>query len=178
MKITTKHVSNFPVTFVTHECFAVLFFLPSCCVNSLLWTTTSSQSTKTQKRICGQYPAIFTSPLLNNAYILLQTKWNHTLGDLWRHCGPLGIEILMPYPINQRAHCSRQLWFMGYGIKISFPRPPQWRHRLPSGCTEEILACEQALRLGSREKSRKGSTQKKTRVREARAFSRHTWRAC
>ena len=26
------------------------------------------------------------------------------LGDLWRHCGGLGIEILMPYPINQRAH--------------------------------------------------------------------------
>ena len=51
-------------------------------------------------------------------------------GDLWRHCGGLGKEILMPYPINQRAHqfnsiCSRQLWFMGYGIKISFPRPPQ-----------------------------------------------------
>ena len=22
-------------------------------------------------------------------------------------------------------------WFMGYGIKISFPRPPQWRHRSP-----------------------------------------------
>ena len=25
-------------------------------------------------------------------------------GDLWRHCGGLGREILMPYPINQRAH--------------------------------------------------------------------------
>ena len=25
--------------------------------------------------------------------------------------------------------CPR--WFMGYGIKISFPRPPQWRHRSP-----------------------------------------------
>ena len=25
--------------------------------------------------------------------------------------------------------CAR--WFMGYGIKISFPRPPQWRHRSP-----------------------------------------------
>ena len=29
--------------------------------------------------------------------------------------------------------CAR--WFMGYGIKISFPRPPQWRHRSP-GCFE------------------------------------------
>jgi len=24
-------------------------------------------------------------------------------GDLWRHCGDLEKEILMPYPINQRA---------------------------------------------------------------------------
>ena len=36
MKITTKHASNSTVTFVTHKRFAVLFFLPSCCVNSLL----------------------------------------------------------------------------------------------------------------------------------------------
>ena len=36
MKFTTKHASNSPVTFVTHERFAVLFFLPSCCVNSLI----------------------------------------------------------------------------------------------------------------------------------------------
>ena len=34
MTITTKHTSNSPVTFVTHKCFAVVFFLPSCCVNS------------------------------------------------------------------------------------------------------------------------------------------------
>ena len=32
----TKHASNIPVTFVTLKRFAVLFFLPSCCVNSLL----------------------------------------------------------------------------------------------------------------------------------------------
>ena len=34
MKITTKHVSNRPVTFVAYKRFAVLFVLPSCCVNS------------------------------------------------------------------------------------------------------------------------------------------------
>ena len=27
-------------------------------------------------------------------------------------------------PIQFNSMCSRQLWFMGYGIKISFPRPP------------------------------------------------------
>ena len=36
MKITTKHVRNSPVTFVTHERSAVFFFLPFCCVNSLI----------------------------------------------------------------------------------------------------------------------------------------------
>ena len=35
-KIMTEHASNRPVTFVTHKHFAVLFFLQSCCVNSLL----------------------------------------------------------------------------------------------------------------------------------------------
>ena len=35
-------------------------------------------------------------------------------------------------PIQFNSICSRQLWLMGYGIKISFPRPPQWRHRSPS----------------------------------------------
>ena len=35
MKITTKHASNNPVTFVTYKRFAVLLFLPSCFVNSL-----------------------------------------------------------------------------------------------------------------------------------------------
>ena len=36
MKITTKHVRNSLVTFVTHERSAVFFFLPSRCVNSLM----------------------------------------------------------------------------------------------------------------------------------------------
>ena len=35
-EITTKHASDSPVMFVTHKRFAVIFFLPSCCVNSLL----------------------------------------------------------------------------------------------------------------------------------------------
>ena len=36
VKITTKHASYSLVTFVTHKRFAVPFFLPSCCVNSLI----------------------------------------------------------------------------------------------------------------------------------------------
>ena len=34
-KFPTKHTSNSPITFVTLKRFAVLFFLPSCWVNSL-----------------------------------------------------------------------------------------------------------------------------------------------
>ena len=36
VKIATKHGSNGLVRFVTHKRFAVVFFLPSCCVNSLI----------------------------------------------------------------------------------------------------------------------------------------------
>ena len=36
VKIMTRHVSNSLVMFVTHKQFAVLFFLPSCCINSLI----------------------------------------------------------------------------------------------------------------------------------------------
>ena len=36
MKITTKHANDSPVTIVSHTRFAILFFLPSICVNSLL----------------------------------------------------------------------------------------------------------------------------------------------
>ena len=36
VKITTEHISDSLVTFVTHKRFAVLFFLPPCCVNSLM----------------------------------------------------------------------------------------------------------------------------------------------
>ena len=37
VKITTKYASYSLVTFVTHKRFAVLFFLPSCCVSSLVF---------------------------------------------------------------------------------------------------------------------------------------------
>lgn len=36
VKVTAKHVSNRPLTFVTNKRFAVLFFLPSSCVNCKL----------------------------------------------------------------------------------------------------------------------------------------------
>ena len=44
VKITTKHASNSPVTFVTHKRFAVPLFLPSCCVNSLIMPITRPYS--------------------------------------------------------------------------------------------------------------------------------------
>ena len=47
MKITTKHASNSPVTFVTHKRFVVLFFLPSCFVHSLRSLTSKRLQEKT-----------------------------------------------------------------------------------------------------------------------------------
>ena len=38
MKTTTKHARNSLVTFVTRKRFTFFFFLPSCCLNSLLST--------------------------------------------------------------------------------------------------------------------------------------------
>ena len=37
VKFTTKHASSGLVTLVTHNGFAVLVFLPFCCVNSLVF---------------------------------------------------------------------------------------------------------------------------------------------
>ena len=48
VKITTKHPSYSLVTFVTHKRFAVLFFLPSCCVNSLLSDDDGNENGKTK----------------------------------------------------------------------------------------------------------------------------------
>ena len=53
MKITTKHVSNNPATFVTHEHSAVLFFLPSCDVHSLRSLISRCLQEKTP--LCGPF---------------------------------------------------------------------------------------------------------------------------
>ena len=72
--ITTKHASNSPVMFVTHESFAVLLFLP-CCVNSLsiigalFWTTILCNSRSLPWTIlCIPHP--FTWPYLRGAFVL------------------------------------------------------------------------------------------------------------
>ena len=44
-----------------------------CSFLAFLWTSTSSQSIKMAKRELGQYPAILTSRLVNNMYILFST---------------------------------------------------------------------------------------------------------
>ena len=53
MKITTKHASDSPVTFVTHKRFVVLFFLPSCCVHSLRSLISRRLQGKTP--LCGPF---------------------------------------------------------------------------------------------------------------------------
>ena len=48
--------------------------------------------------------------------MLLKRYMYITPGDLWRHCGGLGKEILMPYTINQRAHQFNSIQF----VPVSF----------------------------------------------------------
>ena len=51
MKITSKHVSNSPVTFVIHKRFAVLAFLLSCCVNLQLLAHRFSSKRETARSV-------------------------------------------------------------------------------------------------------------------------------
>ena len=42
----------------------------------------------------------------------------HRPGDLWRHCGGLGKEILMPYPINQSWREQIELNWIGARVGL------------------------------------------------------------
>ena len=53
LTVNSGFVSNNPVTFVTHEHFAALFFLPSCCVNSL--RSLLSQRLQGKTPLCGPF---------------------------------------------------------------------------------------------------------------------------
>ena len=70
--------------------------------------------------------------LVRNVELVSSSRWSVTslrgLGD--RNFNAVSHQPTRA-PILFNSICSRQLWFMGYGIKISFPRPPQWRHRSP-----------------------------------------------
>ena len=52
----TKHASNSPVTFVILKRFAVLFFLLSCCVNSLMLTARHPQVRNDQDDVRQRMP--------------------------------------------------------------------------------------------------------------------------
>ena len=83
MRITTKHASNSSVTFVTHMCFAVLFSLPSCCVNSLILSALPEVRQVTNTRtICEAFNTTpVTKTLLGEVPKLLQ-MYMMTLGNL------------------------------------------------------------------------------------------------
>ena len=49
-------------------------------------------------------PDVFTLELLEDPEGTWSVKRGKIPGDLWRHCGSLGKEILKPYPMNQSAH--------------------------------------------------------------------------
>ena len=58
VKITTKHANNSGVKFATHKRFALLLFLPSCCVSSLLASSPiwASEASRARTRVSSRVP--------------------------------------------------------------------------------------------------------------------------
>ena len=66
---TTKHASSGLVTFVTHKGFAVLFFLPSCCVNSLVgWFSNRTGTSVDDGKARGKDETLLPVPNLQLCY--------------------------------------------------------------------------------------------------------------
>lgn len=83
MKITTKLASNGNVTFVTHKHFAILFFLLSCCVNSLLSHSglqgTGYHATETKRRAWNVNVTLFYTHHFLIVYFYLQINFSKTI---------------------------------------------------------------------------------------------------
>ena len=58
-------------SFIDQACSVKMAGYWPCSFFAFLWTSTSSRSIKTQKKELGQYPAILTSRLVNNAYVFM-----------------------------------------------------------------------------------------------------------
>ena len=106
MKITTKHAVNSPVTFATHKRFAVLFFLPSCCVNSLYKKTLSASNT-----FSVVLRALFvTITIVPVALIQCCRTW---VGKILRH---VGRSLIWQYFLRQRremyGYLSQKIYAM------------------------------------------------------------------
>ena len=83
MKITTKLASNSNVTFVTHKRFAILFFLLSCCVNSLLSHSgrqgTGYHATETKRRAWNVNVTLFYTHHFLIIYFYWQINFSKTI---------------------------------------------------------------------------------------------------
>ena len=83
MKITTKLASNSNVTFVTHKHFAILFFLLSCCVHSLLSHSglqgTGYHATETKRRAWKVNVTLFYTHHFLIIYFYLQINFSKTI---------------------------------------------------------------------------------------------------
>ena len=107
--------------------------------NAFPWLNSSSQFTKTYK-LC-KHSDVLTNPRLPLVhYLKLQQKYIYRKikcwkfagadifkfscvtvsypGDLWRHCGDLGKEILMPYPLNQSWREQIELHWIGARVGL------------------------------------------------------------
>ena len=77
VKITTKHASYSLVTFVTHKRFAVLYFLPSRCVNSLF---TSQRSAK-RERIRSVILLVLSCISSSSRFLITVAEPDHQIRD-------------------------------------------------------------------------------------------------
>ena len=120
MKITTKHARNSPVAFVTHKCFAVLFFLPFQCVNSLLKTEVQSKGPQvvTGRRIEGKLPFIFL------ILITPRTPFGHPSWGRVRDGAKIRRSDLSWFSFRPLTHCST----LGEGVlnKVLYREVPSW----------------------------------------------------
>ena len=102
MRITTKHACDSRVMFVTHKCFAFLFFPPFRCVNSLLTTEVQSRGARvvTGRRIEGKLPFIFL--ILVTPY----APFGHASWGRVKDGAKIGRSDLSWFSFRPLTHCS------------------------------------------------------------------------
>ena len=116
MRITTKHACDSRVMFVTHKCFAFLFFPPFRCVNSLLTTEVQSRGARvvTGRRIEGKLPFIFL--ILVTPY----APFGHASWGRVKDGAKIGRSDLSWFSFRPLTHCSTPGG--GGGTQWSFTR--------------------------------------------------------
>ena len=120
MKITTKHAVNSHVTFVTNKRFAVLAFLPSCCVNSLktgcdgvrvYWTLSNSLFWNKQKSLThhdGVWVSLYVTCKVNKTWSVNKDK-SCVYWEFWNSA----FRVQCANYLSEKGQKSRVFWVLG-----------------------------------------------------------------